>query len=625
MAKKKNSFLPIDFKTTEEIEVPERLIDQVIGQEHVKEIAKKAVTQHRHLLLIGLPGTGKSMIAKSMAELLPVRELNDIVVAPNPEDETQPKILVFPKGEGKKFIETQRKIKASLAKSRESETKKVFVLFLLSIISVVILSPYIGKDLAIMLMIVSAILFMTYILFIKGPMEFVRTDLNLPVLLIDNSKREKAPFIEATGATPSSLLGDVAHDPYQAGPMRIPPHRRVIPGLIHKAHKGVLFIDEIGSLPLEVQEQLLTAIQEKKYPIYGKHQGSAGSIIRTEPVPCDFILVIAGTVQDIARIHPALRSRIRGEGYEVLMKEYVDDTPENRIKFVQFVAQEVKRDGRIPHFTREAVEEIVKEAQYRAGKKGKLTLRLRDLSGLVKLAGDIAREKGHKYVEREDVLEAKKYAKPILQQNIEEHMKDFLNYFPIKTSEDAIGKVNGLSVFVDEFGTPIVGLPLIIEVEVYGPLKSGKGRIIATGSLGKTAKESVLDMASLISKITGKDISMYNINIQFVTGTSMGGVDGNSAGAAITVAVISALTNIPIRQDFGITGAISIRGEILPVGGVSKKIEGGFNAGLRKFIIPKKNLDDIVLPKEILDQIEIYPVETIYDVLKIVLTRDIEF
>lgn len=113
-------------------------------------------------------------------------------------------------------------------------------------------------------------------------------------------------------------------------------------------------------------------------------------------------------------MHPALRSRIRGGyGYEVYMRTTMPDTLENRRKLVQFVAQEVKRDGKIPHFTRDAVEEIVREAQKRAGRKGgHLTLRLRDLGGIVRAAGDIAVKKGKRYVEREDVLEAIRMAKP---------------------------------------------------------------------------------------------------------------------------------------------------------------------------------------------------------------------
>lgn len=101
----------------------------------------------------------------------------------------------------------------------------------------------------------------------------------------------------------------------------------------------------------------------------------------TDPVPCDFILVAAGNMLDLQNMHPALRSRIRGYGYEVYLNESMPDTPENRAKLVQFVAQEVKKDGKIPHFTKAAVLEIINDAKRRAGRKARLSLKLRELGG----------------------------------------------------------------------------------------------------------------------------------------------------------------------------------------------------------------------------------------------------
>ena len=178
---------------------------------------------------------------------------------------------------------------------------------------------------------------------------------------MDNSETRKAPFVDATGTNAGALLGDVLHDPLQSGGLGTPSYQRVIPGMIHRANGGVLFVDEVATLSPRSQQELLTALQEKKYPITGQSERSSGSMVRTEPVPTDFILVAAGNMDTLKQMHPALRSRVRGYGYEIYMNDVMDDNIKNRNDLVRFVAQEVVKDGKIPHFSKEAVDEIIEE------------------------------------------------------------------------------------------------------------------------------------------------------------------------------------------------------------------------------------------------------------------------
>ena len=153
----------------------------------------------------------------------------------------------------------------------------------------------------------------------------------------------------------------------------------------------MLFLDEINTLDIRSQQKLMTAIQEGMFSITGQSERSSGAMVQTEPVPCDFIMVAAGNMDAMENMHPALRSRIKGYGYEVYMDDTIDDTPEMRRKYARFVAQEVEKDGRLPHFEPNAVREVILEAKRRAGRKDHLTLKLRELGGLVRVAGDIAR------------------------------------------------------------------------------------------------------------------------------------------------------------------------------------------------------------------------------------------
>src|SRR3990170_2552299 len=127
----------LDFRSTAEVKIPERLVDHVIGQEHAVEVIRKASEQKRHVMLIGDPGTGKSMLARSMTELLPRDELQDIVVYHNPEDPNEPKIRVVPAAKGREIVNAQ---KAEAMQRREQKTSMVMVLLIFFVGLVVLLS-----------------------------------------------------------------------------------------------------------------------------------------------------------------------------------------------------------------------------------------------------------------------------------------------------------------------------------------------------------------------------------------------------------------------------------------------------------------------------------------------------
>ena len=114
------------------------------------------------------------------------------------------------------------------------------------------------------------------------------------------------------------------------------------------------------------------------------------------------------------KMHPALRSRIRGYGYEVLMKNEISDTAQNRELYYQFIAQEVIKDGKIPHFSKTACNEIIKIARKFSGKKKKLTLKFRELGGLIRAAGDLAKEDGSKFVTVKHVRSASLISKTLV-------------------------------------------------------------------------------------------------------------------------------------------------------------------------------------------------------------------
>lgn len=394
------------FASTEELDVPERLIDQVIGQRRAAAVIRIAAQQRRALLLVGEPGTGKSMLAAAMAELMPTMGLEDVIVAVNPRARQLPRIIRAPAGEGVKRV---AEAEARVRREREGLAYLIWVCLaatvLIGMLLAVVFTPY---------ALAGAALGAVALLILRRSLMAGRTCAG-ERLLIDRTGQQRAPFVDATGAQAGGLLGDVRHDPFQSGGFESEPHELVEPGAVHRAHGGVLFVDEITSLTMESQQRLLTALQQGELSITGRHGQSSGAMVLTEPVPCETVLVVAANPGELAYLHPALRSRLRGFGFELLMDDVCTRTPAAEADIARFIAQEVRRDGRIPHFSAAATRAVVDEAARRGG-PGKLTLRLRELGGLVRAAGDLAAIEGVRLVTAKHVERAQTLALSIEEQ-----------------------------------------------------------------------------------------------------------------------------------------------------------------------------------------------------------------
>ncbi len=212
--KHKSSILTmaLKYKNTAEIKIPKIIVDQIIGQEEAVNIIKKAAKQRRNVLLIGEPGTGKSMAGQALSELLPQETLVDIISYHNPADENAPAIQIMPKGKGKALIE-RAKLQANNA--FKGQNLIFFALILLSIMTPWWIRREYG-DIMAAASLIGSMMFIGLFAIIMNLNRKAKFATKVPKLLIDNSLKKKAPFIDATGSQAGALLGDCLHDPLQS-------------------------------------------------------------------------------------------------------------------------------------------------------------------------------------------------------------------------------------------------------------------------------------------------------------------------------------------------------------------------------------------------------------------------
>lgn len=406
--------------------------------------------------------------------------------------------------------------------------------------------------------------------------------------------KKDAKFVEVDGTTlrwdpreiTNPLLGSV-HDPIYQGTKRdlaetgIPEPKL---GLVTEAHGGVLFIDEIGELDEMLQNKLLKVLEDKRVEFsssyYDPEDENTPRYIKylfENGAPADFVL-IGATTREPSEINPALRSRCTEVYFEPLTSINIQQIVENAADKLNIQLEE-------------GVSELISRYTIEGRKAVNI---LSDVYGYVL------------YNDQDTNLKEKV---KITVENLKEviSISRLVPFEEVKVeSKYDVGHIYGLGV------SGYVGSTIEIETAVFEAKEKGKGIVRFNDTAGSMAKDSVFNAASVIRKITDKDISDYDIHVNVIGG---GKIDGPSAGAAITVCIISALLNKPLRQDIAITGEISLRGNIKPVGGIFEKIYGARRKGIKLVIVPEDNSKEV---PQGLEDIEVKAVNNIEQLIGLV-------
>ena len=238
------------------------------------------------------------------------------------------------------------------------------------------------------------------------------------------------------------------------------------------------------------------------------------------------------------------------------------------------------------------------------------------------------RESGVRGLERELAKLARKSVKEIVSKiklNVEVDDKNIDKYLGVKKfkfgeieNEDKVGVVTGLA------WTEVGGELLSIESVVM----PGKGKLEHTGKLGDVMKESIKAAKSYVRSrcldygIIPPTFEKKDIHIHVPEGATP--KDGPSAGIGMVTSIVSALSGVPIRKDVAMTGEVTLRGRVLPIGGLKEKLLAALRGGIKTAIIPSENEKDLTeLPKNIIEGLKIIPVKDVEEVLKIALTKEL--
>ncbi len=381
-----------------------------------------------------------------------------------------------------------------------------------------------------------------------------------------------APFIEMDStcvrfderAIADPLIGSV-HDPiYQgAGQLGINGVPQPKEGAVTRAHGGVLFLDEIGELHPVQMNKLLKVLEDRLVRFESAYynpddRGTPRYIheIFKFGLPADFRLVGA-TTRSPEDLPPALRSRCM----EVFFR------PLEREELAKIASGAARKTG---FALREEDSKLV--GQYAASG--------RDAVNIVQMASGVARQEGRRVIERRDiewVAESGHYTP---------HIE------PRPHRDPAPGLVNGLAVYGAHQGAVMeieaIAVPGSGRVNVTGiveeeDIRDGHGHTMRRRSMARAAAENALTCL----RARGMNVDRYDIHINFPGGIP---VDGPSAGVAMAVALASAIEGSPVACDVALTGELSVYGKVLPVGGVSQKIDAAAKAGLTRVLIPEENV-----------------------------------
>jgi ATP-dependent Lon protease len=441
-------------------------------------------------------------------------------------------------------------------------------------------------------------------------------------VIVDNSDLKRAPVVIETMPNYANLFGTIERTVDRRGAVHSD-FTRIKAGSILRANGGHLVVNARDALlEPEVWKNLKRTLKHNKLSIQGwdPFYFYGAAYLKPEPIEIDLKVVLIGDKELYQMLY------FMDEDFKKIFKIQADfdsemkNTRDNVACFASLM-QKICEEDKLLAFSREGIKAVLEQAIRQAGRQNKITTRFSDVADLLREASFWAEKDGAKMVERTHV--AKAHREKMFRDNLpEEKLQEMIdeNMILIDTAGAVTGQVNGLSVYM--LGYYAFGKPTRITAEV----SVGRDGVInierEARMSGRTHDKGVLILTHFIRSRYTKDKPL-SMNASLCFEQSYSGIDGDSASSTEIYALLSALANIPIRQDLAVTGSVNQKGQIQPIGGVNEKIEGFFDvcaarglSGTQGVIIPVQNVNDLMLREEVLSAVKdgkfhIYAISTI--------------
>ena len=441
-------------------------------------------------------------------------------------------------------------------------------------------------------------------------------------VIVDNSKTSGAPVVREDNPILPHLVGRVEHRA-MFGTL-ITDFTLIKPGSIHRANGGYLIVDVVKLLTQpfawDTLKRMIRA-QEVRIETPGEALGMISTVsLEPEPIPLQLRVIMIGERQ-----HYYLLNQLDpdfGDLFKVVAdfnETLVWDEP-NMQRYVTLIAS-VARQNALKPLTRDAVVLVIEQSARFADDAERLSLLIGRLIDLLREADYWAGQNGHGLIDATDIRKAIEAEENRVDRIRERALEAITRDIMLIDSDGAkAGQINGLSV--SDLGNFRFGRPTRITARIG--LGTGKvidiEREVELG--GPLHSKGVLILAGFLAATFGADTPL-SLSASLVFEQSYGGVDGDSASSAELYVLLSAISEVPIKQSFAVTGSVNQLGEVQAIGGVNEKIEGFFDicksrglTGTQGVLIPKSNTKHLILRPDIVDAVKqrkfhIYPVERI--------------